>query len=73
MNPEQLWETTMNPETRSLIRLNYSEPVQDASPEQIILSPAQRDEEVFELLMGPEVPPRRGFIEAGAGYARLDI
>lgn len=73
MNPEQLWETTMNPETRSLIRLNYSDLKQDATPEQIVLSPAQRDEEVFELLMGSDVPPRRAFIEAGAGYARVDI
>ncbi|MEX2536150.1 MAG: DNA topoisomerase subunit B [Trueperaceae bacterium] len=59
MNPEQLWETTMNPETRVLKRVGI-EDVLEAS-------------EVFEMLMGSEVPPRREFIEDNAHLAQLDI
>ncbi len=71
MNPDQLWETTMNPETRSLIQLEYSPAAQ--APEGHVQSGQEVDEETFELLMGPEVPPRRKFIEEGAGYANVDI
>ncbi len=62
MNPEELWETTMNPETRSLVRVTYEadRAVGDHN-------------EVFELLMGKEVPPRRAFIEANAEFAEVDI
>jgi DNA gyrase subunit B len=59
MNPEQLWETTMNPETRVLKRVSI-EDVLEAS-------------EVFEMLMGSEVPPRREFIEDNAHLAQLDV
>jgi len=59
MNPEQLWETTMNPETRVLKRVTI-EDVLEAS-------------ETFEMLMGTEVPPRRQFIEGNAHLARLDV
>lgn len=62
MNPEQLWETTMNPETRTLIQLQYTDPQDHNS-----------DDDVFEVLMGKEVAPRRQFIEERAGYARLDV
>ena len=62
MNPEQLWETTMNPATRRLMRVVYTDP---ANP--------TRDEDTFELCMGDEVPPRRSFIEERAGYAVLDV
>lgn len=62
MNPEQLWETTMNPETRRLIQVSYSN---NEAPEE--------DDAVFDLLMGKEVPPRRAFIEERAGYANVDI
>lgn len=62
MNPTQLWETTMDPQTRSLMQIHYQD---NAVPE--------LDDSVFDLLMGPEVPPRRAFIEERAGYARLDI
>lgn len=55
MNPEQLWETTMNPETRSLIQAKYIGHIEE--------------NETFELLMGTEVAPRRSFIEERAGYA----
>lgn len=62
MNPEQLWETTMSPETRRLMLVEYSS---GGSPED--------DEPVFELLMGPEVPPRRAFIEENAVFAEVDV
>jgi DNA gyrase subunit B len=59
MNPEQLWETTMNPETRTLHKVS----IEDA---------AEADE-TFTILMSKEVAPRRRFIEQNARYARLDV
>jgi DNA gyrase subunit B len=60
MNPEQLWETTMNPETRMI--------------SQIHLGDAEEADRVFSMLMGEEVPPRREFIEANAEYVdNLDV
>ncbi len=58
MNAEQLWETTMNPDTRILKRVT-------------IESAAEADR-VFSMLMGDEVAPRREFIESHAKYARID-
>ncbi len=60
MNPEQLWETTMNPETRTLLQVKLSTPT--------------RPNEIFSTLMGDEVEPRRKFIEANAlNVKNLDI
>lgn len=59
MNARQLWDTTMNPETRTLKRVT-------------IESAAEADR-VFSMLMGDEVAPRRAFIESHAKYAKLDI
>ena len=58
MNAEQLWETTMNPATRTL--------------KQVTIESAAVADSVFSMLMGDEVPPRREFIEANAKYARVD-
>jgi DNA gyrase subunit B len=59
MNAEQLWETTMNPATRTLKRVTVE-------------SAAEADR-VFSMLMGDEVPPRREFIEKHAKYAKIDV
>ena len=59
MNAEQLWETTMNPETRTLRRATIDSAVE-----------ADR---IFSMLMGDEVPPRREFIEKNARYAKIDL
>lgn len=59
MNSEQLWETTMNPATRTL--------------KQVTIENAVQADEVFSMLMGDEVPPRREFIESHAKYAKLDV
>ncbi len=59
MNAEQLWETTMNPGTRSL--------------KQVTIESAAEADRVFSMLMGDEVAPRREFIESHAKYAKLDV
>jgi DNA gyrase subunit B len=58
MNAEQLWETTLNPETRTL--------------RQVTIDSAAEADRVFSMLMGDEVPPRREFIEQNAKYAKID-
>ncbi|ANF49343.1 DNA topoisomerase IV subunit B [Chryseobacterium glaciei] len=59
MNPEQLWETTLNPEHRIL--------------KQVTIDNAVEADSVFSMLMGDEVPPRREFIEKNAKYAKIDV
>jgi len=59
MNAEQLWSTTMNPDTRTLKRVS--------------LDSAAEADHIFSMLMGDEVPPRREFIEANAKYAKIDV
>ena len=58
MNHEQLWDTTMNPEQRTLRKVSIDDP--------------REAHRVFSMLMGDEVPPRREFIEKNAIYANID-
>ena len=58
MNAEQLWDTTMNPEFRTL--------------RQVTIDSLTEADRVFSMLMGDEVPPRRDFIERNAKYANID-
>jgi len=60
MNPEQLWDTTLNPETRTMLQVTMEE--------------AEVADEIFKVLMGSEVEPRREFIEKNAKLVkRLDV
>ncbi len=59
MNAEQLWSTTMNPETRTL--------------RQVTIESATEADRIFSMLMGDDVPPRREFIEQNATYANIDV
>jgi len=59
MNAEQLWETTMDPERRTL--------------RQVTIENAAECDRIFSMLMGDEVAPRREFIEQNARYAKIDI
>ena len=59
MNAEQLWHTTMNPDTRTL--------------RQVTIESAAEADRIFSMLMGDDVPPRREFIESHAKYAKIDV
>jgi DNA gyrase subunit B len=59
MNAQQLWDKTMNPETRTL--------------KKVTIESAAEADRVFSMLMGDEVAPRREFIESHAKYAKIDV
>ena len=59
MNPEELWETTMDPKNRILKRVDISD--------------AEEANKIFDILMGSEVPPRKSFIQSNAKLAEIDI
>ena len=59
MNPEELWETTMDPGNRVLKKVNIED--------------AEEANNIFDILMGSEVPPRKSFIQSNAKLAEIDI
>ena len=60
MNPDQLWDTTMNPENRILLRVSVED--------------VERADETFDILMGSDVAPRKKFIQTHAKYVKnLDV
>ena len=65
MNPEELWETTLNPDNRTILKVQYSKGTKDKSKE---------DQKMIKVLMGDEVAPRKDFITNNAlDVANLDI
>ena len=65
MNPEELWETTLNPDNRTMLRVQYTKGTKDKSKD---------DQKMIEVLMGDEVAPRKDFITNNAlEVVNLDI
>ena len=65
MNPEELWQTTLNPENRTMLRVQYTKGTKEKSKE---------DQKMIKILMGDEVAPRKDFITSNAlDVANLDI
>ena len=65
MNPEELWETTLNPENRTLLKVQYSKGTKEKSKD---------DQKLIDILMGDDVTPRKDFITSNAlEVVNLDI
>ena len=65
MNPEELWETTLNPDNRTLLKVQYTKGTKDKSKE---------DQKIIQILMGNDVAPRKDFITSNAlDVSNLDI
>ena len=65
MNPEELWQTTLNPENRTVLRVQYTKGTKEKSKE---------DQKMIQILMGDDVAPRKEFITSNAlDVANLDI
>jgi len=65
MNPEELWKTTLNPETRTLLQVQYTNSLKEKS---------KKDQEIIKVLMGNDVAPRKEFIINNAlEVSNLDI
>ena len=65
MNPEELWKTTLNPETRTLLQVQYTNSLKEKS---------KKDQEIIKVLMGNDVAPRKEFIINNAlDVSNLDI
>jgi DNA gyrase subunit B len=65
MNPEELWETTLNPDNRTLFKVQYSKGTKEKSKE---------DQKIIQILMGDDVAPRKDFITSNAlEVVNLDI
>ena len=65
MNPEELWPTTLNPENRTLVKVQYSKETREKSKE---------DQNIIKILMGDDVAPRKDFITSNAlEVENLDI
>ena len=65
MNPEELWDTTLNPDNRTLLKVQYSKGTKEKSKE---------DQKIIQILMGDEVAPRKDFITSKAlDVTNLDI
>ena len=65
MNPEELWETTLNPDNRTMLKVQYTKGTKEKSKE---------DQKMIQILMGDDVAPRKDFITSNAlDVAELDI
>ena len=65
MNPEELWQTTLNPENRTMLKVQYTKGTKDKSKD---------DQKIIKILMGDEVAPRKDFITSNAlNVENLDI
>ena len=74
MNPSELWQTTLNPEKRTLLRVQYSNKKKNDDKNFGNRNTSKKDLEIFQILMGNDVTPRKDFISDHAlEVANLDI